>query len=802
MNRRMLPAKIYQAAVQAFQQGDLAQARELCHELLRKAPKHAEGLHFAGIVAASMGNDGEAIRLMRKAIACAPEVADFHTSLGTVYVTSQRYGEAEQMYRKAVTLNPRDAVAYHGLGQTLWALAKKDPAQKEEAEQCLKQAIVLAPDREGAYHSLATLAFEVDDYAMALEYGKQAIARSPDPVFYANVGRAYGRMGEKGQAEACYRKAIESFPDHPACYRLYAQLLLEQGDFQSALVNAKRAYELVADDVEVAITLATVYEDMGETDAASNIYLQALRHTPSSRLHFLLAANQVIQGQDAAALQNMVQGFVLEGKNRISGVDCYFRRFLRDWDRMDHAANLFEQVPDRLSAFIRGHAQAKIRSAMLCILGRHTGFLDEHENAESYSQYLLDMHYSQVYTQAEIYSAHCRFNELFALPLEARTKFPKISKDPRKILRLGYVSEDFRDHSVAYFIEPILAAHNPAEVQLFCYYNNRREDAVSRRLKQYCTGGWRNCFEWSDDKLAAVIRQDKIDILLDLMGHTGYNRLLAFARRLAPIQMSYLGYPDTTGLSSMDYRLTDSWVEPAGMAEQFSSERLLRMPVSYFCYQPPDISTHIEVTALPALENGYVTFGSFNIYQKVTDRMIEAWASILNLVPQSRLLLKVRLYGDVLRDFQPMILRRFEHLGIARERLIVKDYARSLELALQIYHQVDICLDTHPYSGATTTCESLWMGCPVVTWYGQHHASRMSLSILSALGLGELATASTDEYIETAVSLAQDPEKLQALRNTMRARMLASPLMDAAGFTQVLEGYYREVWRAWCEANA
>jgi predicted O-linked N-acetylglucosamine transferase (SPINDLY family) len=286
-----------------------------------------------------------------------------------------------------------------------------------------------------------------------------------------------------------------------------------------------------------------------------------------------------------------------------------------------------------------------------------------------------------------------------------------------------------------------------------------------------------------------------------MTGHTANNRLLVFARKPAPVQVSYLGYTDTTGLTAMDYRVTDALMEPEG-AEAYSSECVLRMPDCYLCYSPSAVAEEIPVQAPPALASGRVTFGSFNEYTKISDDQMRLWAKLLTAVPDSVLLLKVRLQGDMMRGNKLAIIQRFADAGIPRERLIIRNFARSLRDALSMYHEVDICLDSYPYNGATTTCESLWMGCPVIGLYGNDNIlSRLSLSILSAVGLGELAVGDGERYCATAVRLARDLDRLVELRQTMRERMRRSPLMDPARFTRALEDHYRTIWRRWCEGD-
>jgi protein O-GlcNAc transferase len=653
------------------------------------------------------------------------------------------------------------------------------------------------------------LSLELDDALQTIHYAQQAIERHPMPQIFASLGVAYIRLDQDSRAEETWKRGITLFPHHPRCYQLYAELLAAQGDFSSALHHARQATTLAGEhNPEFLITLANIEEDSGNLTAAHEIYTHLVTLASSTQNYYFLAANKVKQQQDQEAIQILtdvlrqeLQELDIEDEKQ-SYIATYFARFSQDWNNMQSAVNILLAAANSLPHYMHTDAHALIHRVSIGLMGIHTKYKEVlSSKLTTYENFLLTMHYSPEYSREEIYAAHCSFNELFALPVAPGKSSYQTLNTPEKRLRIGYISQDFRTHSVAYFIEPILATHNPEHVEIFCYYNNKHEDTVSERFKHYCSGGWRHCFDWSDDTLVNTIRDDKIDILVDLMGHTGLNRILIFARKPAPIQISYLGYPDTTGLTAIDYRLTDAWAEPAG-AERFSSERLLRMPESYFCYRPADITEKITVNALPALQTHTITFGSFNLYLKITDAQIQTWAHILTQVPDSRLLLKVRLYGDILRNFKTIITQRFAHFGIPRERLIIRDFTRSLEVALKIYHEVDICLDTYPYSGATTTCESLWMGCPVISRYGENHVSRMSLSILNAAGMGEWAVPDEASYINTAVTLAQDLDKLAHFRATLRQRLRDSSLMDAATFTQHLEHHYRNIWREYCPISA
>jgi predicted O-linked N-acetylglucosamine transferase (SPINDLY family) len=346
---------------------------------------------------------------------------------------------------------------------------------------------------------------------------------------------------------------------------------------------------------------------------------------------------------------------------------------------------------------------------------------------------------------------------------------------------------------VAYFTIGIFKHHNAEQFEIYGYHIGTKKDSLTERFQQYAHH-WLYCSHLSDEALAEQIRHDQIDILIDLAGHTAHNRLSLFARKPAPIQIAYLGYSETTGVSTIDYRMTDGFADPVNIAEQFSSETLIRMPVSYFCYSPSEESPAVDT--LPALSQGYITFGSFNNYKKITPTMLTTWAKILQQVPESRLLIKAKSLNDP--TLQQQLKAYFAQFAIVPERIIIANYTASITTHLAIYNQIDIALDTYPYNGATTTCEALWMGVPVVTLVGENHVSRMGLSLLSAVSLTECVADTLENYVHICVKLAKDVNHLQQLRATMRDRMQSSSLLDASTFTHQLEIRYQQLWEKWC----
>lgn len=389
----------------------------------------------------------------------------------------------------------------------------------------------------------------------------------------------------------------------------------------------------------------------------------------------------------------------------------------------------------------------------------------------------------------EVYAEHVAWAKIHADPLLTQAKPHGNSRDPERRLRIGYVSADFRQHALSYFIEPALARHDSSAFEVFCYHSGRVVDDVTRRLAQY-TDHWDEIFDLDDAQATELIRSHGIDILVDLSGHLRDNRLLVFARKPAPIQVTYLAYPNTTGMSAIDFRLTDALCDPPGATERYYRETLIRLPRCMWCYQP-----HADMPAVspsPARQHGSVTFASMNGASKVTTRMLALWGRILGKVPGSRIV-----FATVPEQGQARIRDALTQAGVAAERISMHDRLPTKDF-WALYQGIDIMLDTFPMNGGTTTCEALWLGVPVITRSGDIFQSRAGLSILGAMGLDELIAGSDDEYVRIAVDLARDGVRLAALRAGLRERMRASPLTDARAFARDLEAAYRGIWRQWC----
>lgn len=359
---------------------------------------------------------------------------------------------------------------------------------------------------------------------------------------------------------------------------------------------------------------------------------------------------------------------------------------------------------------------------------------------------------------------------------------------PTRRLRVGYVSADFRVHPVAFFMNPILLAHNRRNYEVFCYADVAVPDEMTLAMMPNVEH-WKTIHSMSDHQVMDLIRKDRIDILVDLGGHTGNNRMKLFSSKPAPIQVSYLGYPNTTGLIVMDYRITDAVADPPGISDQYYTEKLIRLPGGFLCYQPAKGCP--EPAAPPCIENGFVTFGSFNNMIKINSQVIRVWSNLLHRVPGSRLILKSSL--DMDEDTRQQLLSKFIENGVSSFRIEIMPYLPFHDHMKQ-YQKVDIALDTFPYNGTTTTCEALWMGVPVVSLAGKTHVSRVGASILSHLNLDEWIVTSTDDYVKTTAGLANDIENLKSLRRILRKKFQISSLMDKEIFAFTLETAYRRMW--------
>jgi protein O-GlcNAc transferase len=460
----------------------------------------------------------------------------------------------------------------------------------------------------------------------------------------------------------------------------------------------------------------------------------------------------------------------------------------------DEAERLVRLAPGLAEAHVNlGHVQRNLGSLREALESYRCALAIDPGHVEARSSLLLALNYSTEHSPGEIFSEHLAFGERCGPVPAAPAPDPAW---PRR-LRIGYVSPDFRSHVVTCFMLPALARHDRERFEIFCYYTYPEADSVTHFLRPLVEH-WSDCAHLSDADLAARIRADRIDILVDLAGHMACQRLNVFAQRPAPVQATYLGYPNTTGLAAVDYRIGDAWVDPPGESDRYYTEHVARLGRSFLCYRPgPDIH---EVVRLPASRAGRVTFGCFSNFQKLSDPFFATAARVLVAVPGSRLLLKARPLAS--HQVADAVRARFAAAGIGADRLVLRGWSPKAEDHLREYREVDIALDSFPYNGTTTTCEAMWMGAPVITLRGDRHAGRVGASLLTAVGLPGQVARDTDEYVRIAAGLAADLQKLADLRAGMRDRLRQSPLMDELGFTRELERCYEVMWQERLRSSA
>ncbi|CAN5561868.1 tetratricopeptide repeat protein [soil metagenome] len=414
----------------------------------------------------------------------------------------------------------------------------------------------------------------------------------------------------------------------------------------------------------------------------------------------------------------------------------------------------------------------------------------ESEAATLHSNLVATMFHQWPYAPPAHFEEHVRWAQRFADPLTAAAAPHESDGSPDRRLRIGYVSPDFRMHPVASFFEPILKHHDRQNFEVYCYANVAKTDEVTERFRA-STDVWRDVAAMSDEQAAKQMREDRIDILVDLAGHTAGHRLLVFARKPAPVQVSYLGYMATTGMSAIDYRITDAYLDLPGKTERFHTEQLVRLLPKCYCYEPPSGPAELAIEP-PKRANGFITFASSNRLVKVNSDVMTAWARITQGVEHSRLVL----LAPGSRDAAERCLAHLEQHGVARQRV---ELLPSLPYRkyLQTLAQFDIGLDAFPVSGHTTTCNTLWMGTPVVTLAGETYVSRLGASVLANLGLHNLIASNVDEYVRIAIDLAHDEARLAQLRRDLRG-LVEDRVADGLTFTRQLEGAYRMMWRRWC----
>lgn len=817
-------AQLFAEAVNWHQQQQFDRALASYQEVLAQEPNHVDALTNLGSILKSLDRSEEAIACYRRVLELKPDRAETWFNLGNTLQAGDAH-LAVEAYRQALQLQPKLGAAHFNLGKLL-----QEQGELEEAAACYQQAIAQMPNLARAYTNLGNVLKALGQFDQAVANHQQALQLQPDyaeahynlgntlttggqheaavvafrqalqlqPNFaeaHLNLAGALQALSQTTEAELALKQALIFKPDLTPAYISLGRLLQNRGEYAAAVAHFQQALERQPGDSQLLTALAQVFATQRQYSEAAACFLEVLRHHPDDAVNYYnLGSLYNDMGRFNEAITNLRQAVQLNPNLAMAysnlGYALSFQ--VRLTEAIDHCQQAIEIDPNLTAAYMNmGFAlnnQGRVAEAVACF---HETLRIDPDYHSGHSNFLYSMNYQATNSPDAIATAHRswgqRCTDLILPPIPTRC-------DPNRRLRVGYVSPDFRQHSVAYFIEPILAHHDPEQVETIGYANVAMPDSVTDHLRSL-TDEWCDVYNLNDDRFAERVRADGIDILVDLAGHTGSNRLPVFARKPAPVQVTYLGYPNTTGLDSIDYRFTDAWADPPGLTDNYYTEELIRLPGCFLCYKPP--ITAPPVMELPAKTIGRITFGSFNNLPKLTPEVIALWARILHAVPTARLILKVRWFDDEPTRSRYQAIFADHNIDSTRVKLI--GLIPDTNHHLSFYSNIDISLDPFPYNGTTTTCEALWMGVPAIALAGRTHVSRVGVSLLTAVGLPELIAASPEEYVTTAVSLAADWDRLAQLRSTLRERVSGS-ICNAVVHTQAIEAKYRSLWQRYCQS--
>ncbi|WP_207460982.1 tetratricopeptide repeat protein [Azospirillum sp. SYSU D00513] len=743
------------------------EAGRFCIALLVREPASAEGLMGIGLTHQLRGDPDEAGLWLGRSLVARSDHADAWGNRAALRALRETPDQALMDCAAALSLDPSLA-AVHALRARLLYGREEHAA----AAAAAGRALTLGLRRAELDLILIDGLRRQERLAEAGRLCRERLERTPERAnLWVLLGLVLSDEGDDAAAAAASGRAVLLEPAHVTALRNRSDALLRLGRpvAAAAMLRAARA----AGPHLPGAVFVPAWRRIGEQAQAAGNWLDALRAfeaavreqpgDPVQRGPFAMAAAAV--GQQSRAETALRIGLTLEPA--AAGLTMNLGTILVNEGRV-------------------GEAERLLRRALALAP----------DACKAHSNLLFASQYRPGVTPAEHRAAHRAWHDRHAAPLLPRTPpaFPN-DRDPERRLRVGIVSADLKRHPVGYFLAPFLAAHDRSRLALVCYASQPDEDAMTRALKGHVEG-WRQVAALPDELLAETIRADSIDILIDLSGHTAGHRLPVFARRPAPVQMTWLGYVHTTGMPTIDGLIGGGLEIPPEAASWFE-ERLIPLPHGRFCYQPPEQAP--AVAPPPSSGGGPVTFGSFNSLAKLSDATVSLWAGLLAAVPDARLLLKARpLHDPVVRG---RIRARFAAAGVEPERIHLRGWSSHAAMLAE-YGDMDVALDPRPFSGGLTSCEALWMGVPMVAWPGDTPAGRQSAHFLSLLGLDELIARSAEEYVSIAAALCRDSARLATLRAGMRARVLRSPLLDGAGFSRGMEDALRGAWRRWCANGA
>ncbi|HEX4055251.1 MAG TPA: tetratricopeptide repeat protein [Tepidisphaeraceae bacterium] len=693
----------------------------------------------------------EAEAIYRRILAAQPNNPDATHLLGLIESQYLRFDSAIEMIRRAITLNPNAPDYHDNLG-----LVYQSVSRVNEAIACHRKAAELNPRHLKAHFHLANTLYMQNRFEEAIVEYRLAVSITPGSSdALQNLGTALHRAGKLDESEASLRRALALKPNSADAHNNLGVVLAEMMRYEEAIAEYSEAVRYRPDFAPALSNLGAALRLRGQHQKAIEV----------------LRKSQQLAPNVPETLNNL--GIALKDTGQLDEAIKVFDRCLAlkptQRDALNNLANAHKDcgnIQDAVAHYARSLAigpDYRIHSNMTYTLQFHPGYDDE-----------------------SLFREQRRWNELYAMPLAQSVRPHQNDRDPNRRLKVGYVSAYFYAQAESFFVVPLLEKHDLEQFEIHCYSSVIKPDSVTARLKSKPLV-WHDVLGRPDADVAEQIRRDRIDVLIDLAMHMAHNRLPTFARKPAPVQVTWLAYPGGTGLDAMDYRITDGFMDPPDKPATYYREESIRLADCWCCYDPLT-----DAGPAAARNGGPIRFASINNPCKNNEPLLRLWARVMQSAPDSTILILAS--GEGHRNKLRGIL---QSAGIAPQRVEFVDRISRTDY-LRHHDSIDICLDTLPYNGITTTCDALWMGVPVVTLIGKTASGRAGLSILSTLGMPELIAKTEDDFVKIAADLSQDRPRLNELRSTLRERMRQSPLMDAAGFARKMETAYRDMWRRWC----
>ncbi len=770
------------------QAGRLQQATEIYQKVLQIQPKNPDALHLLGLIAHQAGQLKAALDLINQAIQISPYTPLYYSNIGLVLSDLGHSDKALACYQKAIELQPDFVDAFNHIGTLL-----EQRGQIDEAIAQHQKAIRIKPNHAEAHFNLGNALWKQGRGEEALASYRMALLHKPAfPDVFNNIGLVLAEMGREEEALPNYHHALALRPDYAVAHNNLGSALNALGRYDEAREHLLRAQQLNPGYAEAYNNMGNLERDTGQLQASIDQYQKALSLRPSfAEVYSNLGCVFTDLERRNEAMESYRKAIELAPDNPLTynNIAVLYREVGKYSEAIEYSWKALALKPDFADPYITlGNALAPMGRSVDAISAFREALKLNPRHAGAYSNLLFTMLYEGSVSPAELFAESCRFGETFEAPFIGSWPRHANSCDPGRRLKIGYVSGDFRNHAVAYFIDPILASHDKDGFEVYCYANHPLQDATTARLRGLADH-WFQCFRMSDEQLSARIQADSIDILIDLSGHTAYNRLPVFARKPAPLQVTWIGYCGTTGLKAMDYRLTDACCDPPGMTDAFFTEKLVRLSAT--AAFRPDVDAP-PVNRLPALEGNPFTFASLNNPSKLNENVIALWARILKAVPSARMML-----GNAQAKQEQWLVELFARYGVGAERLQLQPRL-SMQEYLALHNHIDLALDTFPYNGGTTSSHALWMGVPVVTLAGDRSVSRVGAAIMSTAGLPQFVVEDEDSYVECAVQTVHELEKLDALRQGLRAHILSRQVSDPVAVTREIETAFRAMWQRWC----